>query len=1022
MLARVTGGKSGIVEYLKDGIKSGRELSRDQLDNRVCLDGNLELTQQIINSMDSKENYLHITLSFSEKDFSNEKIAEVYQAYKERLMSAYDSEEYNIYAEIHQPKIKSYKDKKTGEKIERFPHVHIVLPKKHLLTNKQFNPFGKYTDSENYHDSIQETINREFKLSSPYDNQRKINFEGNSKFISRYKGDAFKGANVKLKSELFDAIIEKNIKSKDDFIDYLTSHGEVKYGKLGSKDEYIKFKPHGENKNIRLTESCFKPDFIENRELKRIKPSDDKIYTLLDDWVNVIAHEKKFIHPASPKIRKQYYSLSPKLKEGFLNDRKREFENKYFPERGRAADLKPSINRIGTRKFTDIPNGLSSLPKRNLVRSGRERPIFPQGVLHDNEKRHLVATGTRGDHQLRRPNANRRGRGIRDFDGLNTKLKLKHDILHLVKRPEPKTLTERLLSEHLESAEQNHELQFFRVLRRDLKASNLLKHLSVSHGLDKEDYQIINAKDGSQRIKTGTTAYNVSDFCTKHMHMSWNETKGILIDVYQSQVSSKRDKQIVNSISFASHYTTSGYTSKSKQDRLNESIMILKHLQRLEQQGINDMALSDLAKLRTPLKSTENSISGVDEDTTSLTKTADMIKRSRELARQLEGQMSDIVARKDLSNGKVEFRSFEDGKVAFTDTGNRITLAERQPDIRHIGAAMELAAEKFGVLKISGTKEFKQQVIDVAVAKNLKVVFNDKKMQADFIKARTFKDENESNVVPLKSVNTIDNTAKQQTQQSKSSDEKSTHQANFTAPITKIPDPKTENNNRYSLAQKEPEKVVITEHGEADYLFFEGSAKSYFVKLSNGDIKWGKGLKEAMVKSKAQIGDEVSLQVTDKKGVTVTEDIKDDDGNIVNSIKKDTHYNEWKIDIISKGAKENNQESINSDKLETDTIKDELSPQKEQKTVAVTYKWDAKNNTLDVYFNDNKPSKLDNDLLEKIRNNDKFLKNYTIEDIQTGKLDLSVAGQSQAIPQTFDNKGEPLEVKPITHDAPKMKQ
>ncbi|GAL27778.1 relaxase [Vibrio variabilis] len=145
MLVRIRGGKDGIAEYLRDGMKSDRVQHRDELDKRICIDGDLSLTDSIIKDMaktDKPENYLHITLSFAERDINEEKIREVYEDYKNNLMSAYQSEEYNVYAEIHQPKVKSYIDKSTEETVERFPHVHIVIPKMSLLDGKDLNPRG----------------------------------------------------------------------------------------------------------------------------------------------------------------------------------------------------------------------------------------------------------------------------------------------------------------------------------------------------------------------------------------------------------------------------------------------------------------------------------------------------------------------------------------------------------------------------------------------------------------------------------------------------------------------------------------------------------------------------------------------------------------------------------------------------------------------------------------------------------------------------------------------------------------
>ena len=54
MLIRVLGGSEGIADYLVNGQKQGREYSRDELDERVILDGDLELTDAIINGMEKE--------------------------------------------------------------------------------------------------------------------------------------------------------------------------------------------------------------------------------------------------------------------------------------------------------------------------------------------------------------------------------------------------------------------------------------------------------------------------------------------------------------------------------------------------------------------------------------------------------------------------------------------------------------------------------------------------------------------------------------------------------------------------------------------------------------------------------------------------------------------------------------------------------------------------------------------------------------------------------------------------------
>nr|WP_254868962.1 LPD7 domain-containing protein [Vibrio hepatarius] len=98
--------------------------------------------------------------------------------------------------------------------------------------------------------------------------------------------------------------------------------------------------------------------------------------------------------------------------------------------------------------------------------------------------------------------------------------------------------------------------------------------------------------------------------------------------------------------------------------------------------------------------------------------------------------MNDLVASKNEAKQYVDFSDKNTGKKLFRDDGEKIVMYHRQADINHTAVALTLAAEKFGVVKIIGTKEFKQQVLDVAVNKDLAIVFADKKMEAEFIRRK----------------------------------------------------------------------------------------------------------------------------------------------------------------------------------------------------------------------------------------------------------------------------------------------
>ncbi|EGS5117906.1 relaxase, partial [Escherichia coli] len=204
MIVRYGGGNDGIVDYLINGRKAERQYTRDELDHRVVLDGDLQTTDKIINSIEDnkQDRYLHITLSFHESHVSNEMLKAVVDDYKKLLMNAYHPEEYSFYAEAHLPKIRHIQDNSTGELIERKPHIHIVIPKVNLVTGDKLDPVGLIGKGHTIEqlDAIQEHINNKYNLASPKDFPRKNS--DYSVILKRVKADLDVERNSAFKNEL----------------------------------------------------------------------------------------------------------------------------------------------------------------------------------------------------------------------------------------------------------------------------------------------------------------------------------------------------------------------------------------------------------------------------------------------------------------------------------------------------------------------------------------------------------------------------------------------------------------------------------------------------------------------------------------------------------------------------------------------------------------------------------------------------------------------------------------------------
>ena len=96
----------------------------------------------------------------------------------------------------------------------------------------------------------------------------------------------------------------------------------------------------------------------------------------------------------------------------------------------------------------------------------------------------------------------------------------------------------------------------------------------------------------------------------------------------------------------------------------------------------------------------------------------------------------------------------------------------------------------------------------------------------------------------------------------------------------------------------------LVEHGPAPYMHDKNNSASYFVttRHNGGDEKttWGIDLERGISESGAQLGDVITLQNEGRKPVTVTEYVRDKDGNIVDSHEKITHRNSWNVTNVSR--------------------------------------------------------------------------------------------------------------------------
>jgi Ti-type conjugative transfer relaxase TraA len=325
------GGNTGIKEYLEEGKKQGRELSRDEIDQRIVLEGDLDICDRIIQSRETEaERYDHITLSFKEKDMTPEMMKAIAADVKEFVSAAYGKDELYFYAEAHMPKTATEQkwnvETRKYETVERRPHIHFVIPKTNMVTGERASPlellkakYGSKDKTMDFTDALQETINKKYGLASPKDPEnRRAGFISKADMISRLKGDVFTGRNREALTMIREKMLEQRIESPEAFRKMLDGMGVVTEAKKG---EYLKIKLPGHKQNVRLDgEYQFSNEFLSKsmqdklafynktgaaNSVQQQAADIAKREVLLEKWSDR-AREIKYLSPSSPFFKEQY--------------------------------------------------------------------------------------------------------------------------------------------------------------------------------------------------------------------------------------------------------------------------------------------------------------------------------------------------------------------------------------------------------------------------------------------------------------------------------------------------------------------------------------------------------------------------------------------------------------------------------------------------------------------------------------------------------------------------------------------
>lgn len=539
MIIRNGGGNRGIKEYLEEGRKVDRHLSRDELDKRVPIEGDLVVTQAVIDTIpdNNQERYLHITMSFNEPDVDEESIRHVYEQYKKELMTAYGDDEFNIYAEIHWPKVKESYNHNTEEMEPRYPHVHIVIPKKNLLTGGFLNPLGMHEKSLKYIDAIQEKLNRDNGLSSPRDNPR-VGSNHYEAALGKYKDKEFGSKNGELKRQIHSAVLSRDIRSIESFKALLSEYGEVKVRNEGKDSQYFAVKVPGDQKYTNLKANIFASAYIEKRALGLEPITDAQIKKRVETWRDIQSREIKYVSNASKALKAKYRAMTLPERRSFLLEREKDYGEKHR----------------GTKNVSRTVDGVSSSSVSRVRARNNEHSNFgfagggsPEGKsnLHELHGSDLGYFGEDGESAVGLFLQGNEDDNVLD-QAANRSFGLRHNLYSgggsrggirvpvVATDPQSSVLTSLLQAEQ-DKMLQQQDVSKFANIRKNLDPQHLLAYAQIKYGVDPAKHSVSKAKDGSARIKVGKYNYNVSDFLTKHIGLEWAEASAVLTELYEKQ-------------------------------------------------------------------------------------------------------------------------------------------------------------------------------------------------------------------------------------------------------------------------------------------------------------------------------------------------------------------------------------------------------------------------------------------------------------------------------------------------------
>ena len=699
-----------------------------------------------------------------------------------------------FYAEAHRPRMTSYTNSETGAKVVRLTHIHIGLGKHDLLTGQAIAPLGflgHSSDNLKYVDAWQESFNARHGLSSPKDNP-KIAPEDAVDILARYTGhrpDALGSFNQQKSTfelTLQKEIIAQNVTTWDGFGKLLSAYGTVSKIRADQFNECYRIKLSGAHRAMRLQGVFFQRQFIERPTVEKIeiltrkakaayleqmqpRKAPEYLTKTLSEWHSTKARELRYLHTGSAFFRAVYLPADLPTRIEILNKLERQAHgvprSTHHPNRA----LTPTRNRVPGMPICDMDaiQGRSEMLLRDNtgvdVRASAARESMGLGLR--------PADGGRGG----RIGANRHGVHLTD---------------QTVGLTQPSSVLARVQADLRERYAQAADKEKYAEIRKNIDCIQLLNRLNHSHGINPALHQVAKAKDGTPRIQCGSRALSPSDFLLKELGLPWREAAPILRTTYEHQmgklVTPTRATSTTNSLWFEfkaaqladkpaiaarlqafdaeTGALRNALAVRLKQDH-TKALTGLSGASRKATQSLQKLAVATAkaefnderrARRKTirPLQAQAWRLflhalaqAGHEEalavlrkldDTAraapaqSITGTIHLDDEEEKKRRRAQKTDSALVLKALMYviaiNGDITYSRH--GQAVLRDEGRHLAVLDPN-DKEAIEAALLLGREKFGAtLTLTGSAEFQQRVVAVAVAKGIPVKFVDPQLEA----------------------------------------------------------------------------------------------------------------------------------------------------------------------------------------------------------------------------------------------------------------------------------------------------